>query len=461
MDATSRTECHASCVAFALMTSALAASGARADGPCGAEWSARFAGAGITGIATELFVHDDGTEGGAQLYVAGLFSGAGGLVAPNIARYDGAQWSTVGAGLSSTVHGLGTFDFGQGERLTAVGGFTMGAGGKMAQWDGAQWVSVPPGLPSWVWLSSLGEFNGELYVSGPFVGGDSGYIRRWTGTEWGGAPPGTASVIWDQKVYDDGTGPALIMAGSPVVPGVPFTMGIAKWDGETWSALGLGINGLVYALAIFDDGDGPALYAGGMFQQLGGGQVGRRVARWRDGVWTQVGEGFDQEVRALAVFDDGSGPALYAGGKFSTSGDVTVNRLARWRGGPDAEWEPVGLGLEGGYVYGLGVFDDDGDGPIPPALYVAGDFQTAGGFASPGIARWGRCATCAGDIDGSGLVDGGDLAVILGQWGPSECAAPIPCPGDLDGSGAIDGSDLAIVLGAWGPCELQVMETIR
>jgi len=157
-------------------------------------------------------------------------------------------------------------------------------------------------------------------------------------------------------------------------------------------------------------------------------------------------------VHALAVFDDGTGPALYAGGEFVSSGGAPVSKLARWRGGPGAVWEPVGGGMSGGDVHALSVFDDDGDGPIPPALYVAGDFMTAGGVASQGIARWGRCATCLGDIDGSGLVDGGDLAVILGQWGPTMCAAPIPCPGDLDGSGVIDGSDLAIVLGAWGIC---------
>jgi hypothetical protein len=46
------------------------------------------------------------------------------------------------------------------------------------------------------------------------------------------------------------------------------------------------------------------------------------------------------------------------------------------------------------------------------------------------------------DLDGSGTVDGADLAILLGQWGG-------PGTADLDGSGSVDGADLAILLGAW------------
>ena len=50
--------------------------------------------------------------------------------------------------------------------------------------------------------------------------------------------------------------------------------GVARWDGSAWSALsgpsGTGVERLVYALAVFDDGSGPALYAGGYFTTAGG-----------------------------------------------------------------------------------------------------------------------------------------------------------------------------------------------
>lgn len=54
-------------------------------------------------------------------------------------------------------------------------------------------------------------------------------------------------------------------------------------------------------------------------------------------------------------------------------------------------------------------------------------------------------APCPGDVDGNGTVDGGDLGVLLGQWGTAGSA-------DFDGNGTVDGADLGALLGAWGAC---------
>jgi|GEM_PF-3436139 len=56
-------------------------------------------------------------------------------------------------------------------------------------------------------------------------------------------------------------------------------------------------------------------------------------------------------------------------------------------------------------------------------------------------------APCAGDITGDGLVDGADIAMILGNWGTIGASAF-----DLNGDGVVDGADLATVLGGWGAC---------
>ncbi|MGA1466671.1 MAG: M14 family metallopeptidase [Phycisphaerales bacterium] len=48
-----------------------------------------------------------------------------------------------------------------------------------------------------------------------------------------------------------------------------------------------------------------------------------------------------------------------------------------------------------------------------------------------------------GDLDGDGVVNGADLAVLLGGWGGAGA-------GDLDGDGIVGGADLAVLLGAWG-----------
>jgi hypothetical protein len=54
---------------------------------------------------------------------------------------------------------------------------------------------------------------------------------------------------------------------------------------------------------------------------------------------------------------------------------------------------------------------------------------------------------CAGDLDGDGDVDFGDVLSIIGAWGP--CAG---CPQDLNGNGVVDFGDVLAVIGAWGPC---------
>jgi hypothetical protein len=51
-----------------------------------------------------------------------------------------------------------------------------------------------------------------------------------------------------------------------------------------------------------------------------------------------------------------------------------------------------------------------------------------------------------GDLNGDCIVNGLDLAQLLGAWGP--CTSP--CAADLDGNGLVDGADLSNLLGHWG-----------
>ena len=54
--------------------------------------------------------------------------------------------------------------------------------------------------------------------------------------------------------------------------------------------------------------------------------------------------------------------------------------------------------------------------------------------------------TCAADSNADFLVNGADLAALLGAWGSANAVS------DLNDDGMVNGSDLAILLGAWGPC---------
>ena len=55
---------------------------------------------------------------------------------------------------------------------------------------------------------------------------------------------------------------------------------------------------------------------------------------------------------------------------------------------------------------------------------------------------------CVADFTGDGLVNGGDLGVLLSEWG----AAPPSGLGDANHDGMVDGADLTIVLSSWGTC---------
>jgi hypothetical protein len=188
-------------------------------------------------------------------------------------------------------------------------------------------------------------------------------------------------------VFDDGSGagPALYAGGRFASAGGQSASNVAKWDGQGWSALSSGIDEDVFALAVFDDGSGPgpALYAGGQFTSAGG-QSANKIAKWDGQSWSALSSGMNWDVDALTVFDDGSGagPALYAGGDFSTAGGVAVNGIARWDG---QRWSALSSGFQS-TVQALGVFDDGS--AAGPALYAGGYFESSPGGDSR-LAKWG------------------------------------------------------------------------
>jgi hypothetical protein len=161
------------------------------------------------------------------------------------------------------------------------------------------------------------------------------------------------------------------------------------------------LNEPAYALAAFDDGHGPALYAGGSFSGYAARLEGTR--------WVPLGS-LDGAVFAFAVFDDGlgGGPALYAGGVFQNADGIPVRSVARWDG---RAWSALGTVIPGGTptVTALAVYDDgQGQGP---ALYIAGSFgRLADGTLSKNVGRWSKHGWAAvGALEGRGL---NDLAVF-------------------------------------------------
>ena len=150
---------------------------------------------------------------------------------------------------------------------------------------------------------------------------------------------------------------------------------------QAWSVPGAGIPGVVNALAVYDDGTGPALYTGGMFTTAGLVPC-QNMAKWNGAAWSQpfaVGPASYASVYALRAFDDATGPKLYVGGAFSQVGATPANGIARWNG---TSIEALGSGVQG-VVLALGTYDS-GSGP---SLFLGGAFSHAGGISSNLIAE--------------------------------------------------------------------------
>lgn len=243
---------------------------------------------------------------------------------------------------------------------------------------------------------SAGPAPSELFVAGNFAtagGVASPGIASWNGQRWaavgGGIAPPNESV-YGIGVHDpDGPGPqnpVLVVAGSfTSIGGTPANR-IAAWNGASWSALGSGFEDVFGHTVILDfDADGPGPLPPSLV--VGGGQSitpYSAIVRWDGAHWSAIPDA-PGGIFAMAVFDeDGPGPlnpALFAGVDYTPG-------IYKWDG---ISWAVVAGGLADSALHrcaALTVIDEDGPGPGRSALFVGGQFSTAGGVPAPNIARW-------------------------------------------------------------------------
>ena len=377
-------------------------------------------------VITMLFSGDAGS--GPRLFVGGSFNQNASAFVSHFCAWDGSSYQIPGPapgfGVEGHVHAFAARIEG-GIPTLYVGGYyeVIGnqMGGGVARYQQGQWTQLGPYGPGGEALTFFDEGSGPVLIAA----GSSG-VFRWTGGSWtmlGGGLSGQAYTGHALAEYDDGTGPGLFVGGAFTIAGGVPSPNIARWSGSSWSALGGGVNGEVFALAVYDPGTGPRLYVTGTF--LAAGSVGAgRIASWDGSAWQTLGSGLDSHGYALAVFDDGSGPALYVGGFFTHASGQLVNGIAKWNG---TSFAPVGGGFGGaGYAPGvrtLTVFDD-GSGP---KLYAGGQFASAGGHPASGVARWSGTEWSALGGGTDGFVDallpfddstaGGNVLMVGGTFG--------------------------------------------
>ena len=346
----------------------------------GAAWEAL--GAGITSTSwggTVVALVFSGTT----LYAGGYFDTAGSSPAANIARWTGSVWEALGSGLDSGVHSLA---IGPGGSLFVGGGFDK-AGGQtahsIASWNPAAgtWSAVGGGMSGCptgtIVFTLLYGADNALYAGGTFTASgnvDTNHIAFWSGGQWHALDQGTNH--WVTALAEDGSG-NLVAGGWFETAGSLAASRMAKWDGKNWSALGghNSPNGPVYALAVETSGH---LVSGGDFK-LAGVTGTANVAHLDGSTWQPLQNGIEGWVYSLASYDS----LLYAGGHFATASSVSVNHIARWNG---AQWEGLAGGMSGDIyadtcVHALAV-DSIGK------LYAGGSFKNAGSQPAQNIALW-------------------------------------------------------------------------
>jgi len=131
----------------------------------------------------------------------------------------------------------------------------------------------------------------------------------------------------------------------------------------------------------------------------------------------------------------------------STSLDGAVH-FSRGGGDEDAGWRQV---LEDSFQLPCdidGVVIERPRGNFDPAEHKDPGFDNLDpGDLIPGIPV--PDPLCAGDLNEDGVVDGQDLGLVLGAWGPANVFIE---PADFNSDGQVDGNDLGSLLGWWGPC---------
>jgi hypothetical protein len=123
----------------------------------------------------------------------------GGIPAYSIARWDGGQWHALGDGIGSGVpwdyqyvFALATYE----DDVVAAGNFVLAGGepaSRIARWNGADWGTLGSGLHNEAFALQVSA--GELFVGGHFgyAGGKSSTnIARWMG-ESADVPPSVSA----------------------------------------------------------------------------------------------------------------------------------------------------------------------------------------------------------------------------------------------------------------------------
>jgi hypothetical protein len=189
---------------------------------------------------------------GQTLYAGGDFTSVGGnYSAVGIAQWNGSSWSALGSGLSVVGYGVGgsASALAVSDGMLYVGGYFTAAGGilatNIAEWDGTNWSALGLGISGagegyGPYVSALAVSGNTLYMGGNFTtagGNPANGIAQWDGSSWSPLGLGFSYYTYQPNVYALAvSGTNLFAGGSFATAGVTPANNIAQWNGSSWSS---------------------------------------------------------------------------------------------------------------------------------------------------------------------------------------------------------------------------------
>ena len=316
------------------------------------------------------------------LYAAGQFDFVYNKHIQGIARWNGAQWDSMGAGIDGLQHLTGNFYPDPTVAITSyqnklyVGGLFTSLGKVPAlyigSWDGTKWDTMPirPFTKNfYTFVAALAVINNKLYVGGAFdtvAGFPCIGIACWDGTNWSSLNFPNLIHFSEITSICEYNG-SIYVAGSFAQDSIHF---ISSWDGKSWNAIGGGVigkNDWINTIAVYNG----ELYAAGYFFKSDG-NVGNCIQKWNGTKWSDVGGGTDYEIFNLLVYNN----KLYAMGELSMAGGIAASSIACWDG---SKWCSLGSNFDNNILTACSYKD---------SLYIGGGFWTIDGDSLPYVAEW-------------------------------------------------------------------------
>ncbi|HWB20642.1 MAG TPA: hypothetical protein VG711_10100 [Phycisphaerales bacterium] len=249
----------------------------------GKTWTPLLTGASPSSVSC-FAIHDDGS--GSTLYAGGIKLPVGVSTSyEGVAKLNPKtlQWESFGAAItgpnilqvSSLASDNGVF----GSPATLfVGGTFNTIGGEsiyyLAQWKNGAWSAFADssGIPEVMTMFDVTK-NPRLIVGGQSI------FAAWNGSSWSTFPSdneaGAPMAFAIQPVIVNGA--SHLFAGGYF--GGAWSTGVTHWDGTHWNLMTSGVEGYPLSMQIFDDGSGPALIVAGAFN-LAGGNPASNIAKW-------------------------------------------------------------------------------------------------------------------------------------------------------------------------------------